>query len=440
MQDYIGAENNGEKYSFLIAMMKKGIVIHHGSIPLKARYLIEEFINKGFARICFATSTLLQGINMPFDAVWIDNYRFNGFDENEKVLELKNLIGRAGRTNPNVASFDFGYVIVPKQNIKNLFNRLATEIEITNTSLLDTEDLSKIDEDMHDLVEAIRNDSFDDELQITNEQKERLKKPDVEENIKFLLNNMFFNEELMSATAYGNLKLEEKQKITEAFKNIFIKHLRRNQLNEAEQSVLSVAIRILLWKIEGRSFQQIVQFRYMYITEAKKRKILEKKYKNGEISHKSYNKFLKSIELRYSQTAHTLPKYNLVKNDLFGKYINNKYYKGKLSDFDYDLLVYDTNDYLDDVISFSLSNPLSAAFQMYYEKTNDKRALMMTNYIRYGTNNPKEILLLRYGFEFEDIEWLANYIVSIDENEIIFSEDISELNKEQYDIIKRYVA
>ncbi len=53
---------------------------------------------------------------------------------------------------------------------------------------------------MHDLVEAIRNDSFDDELQITNEQKERLKKPDVEENIKFLLNNMFFNEDLMSAS------------------------------------------------------------------------------------------------------------------------------------------------------------------------------------------------------------------------------------------------
>ena len=178
----------------------------------------------------------------------------------------------------------------------------------------------------------------------------------------------------------------------------------------------------------------------MYITKAKERKKLEKKYINGEISHKLYNKFLKSIELHYSQTAHTLPKYNLVKSDLFGKYINNKYCKGTLSDFDSDLLVYDTNDYLDDVISFSLSNPLSAAFQMYYEKTNDKRALMMTNYIRYGTNNPKEILLLRYGFEFEDIEWLANYIVSIDENEIIFSENISELDKEQYDIIKRYIA
>ena len=375
---------------------------------------------------------------MPFDVVWIDKYRFNG-NEGEKVLELKNLIGRAGRTNPNFPFFDFGYVIVPKKNIKNLFERLATKIEITNTSLLDTDDLSKIDEDMHDLVDAIRNDAFDDELQITNEQKERLKKPEVEENIKFLLDNMFFDQDLMSATTYGNLKQVDKEKITEAFKNIFIRHLRRNQLNDAEQAVLSVAIRILLWKIEGRSFQQIVQFRYRYITKAREREAMEKKYQDGEISLKSYNKYLKSIELHYSQVAHTLPKYNLIKDDLFGKYIKNKYHKGKLSDFDYDLLVYDTNDYLDKVISFSLSNPVSAAFQMYYEKTGDKRALMMTNYIRYGTNNSKEIMLLRYGFEFEDIEWLSNYVENINEDEIIFSDKISELDKEQYDVIKRYI-
>lgn len=439
LSNYIGAENKGDKYSSLIEMMKKGVVIHHGSVPLKARYLIEDFINMGFAKICFATSTLLQGINMPFDAVWIDNYKFNGKNEGDKVLELKNLIGRAGRTNSNSSTFDYGYVIVPRKNIKNLFQRLNTNVEISNTSLLDTNDLSKIDEDMHDLVEAIRNDTFDDELQITKEQKERLKKPEVEENIKFLLDNMFFNEDMMSATAYGNLDNNEKVKITEAFKNIFIQHLRRNELNEAEQSVLSVAIRILLWKIEGRSFQQIVKFRYRYITKAKERDLIEKQYNNGEIRHKEYDKLLKDMTLQYSQTAQTLPKSNLLKNDLFGKWIKNQYYKGKLSDFDYDLLVYDTNDYLDDVISFSLSNPLSAAFQLYYEKTNDKRALMMTNYIRYGTNNPKEIMLLRYGFEFEDIEWLSEYVTSIDEDEIIFSKEIKELEKEKYSIIKRYV-
>lgn len=440
LKNYIGAENNGHKFSFLIDMMKRGIVIHHGSIPLKARFLIEKFINRKFAKICFATSTLLQGINMPFDVVWIDKYMFNGRTEDDKVLALKNLIGRAGRTQSETNEFDYGYVIVPKENLKNLLQRLNKDINISETSLLDTDDLSDIDEDMHDLVEAIRNNSFDDELQITEEQKERLKKPEVEKNINFLLENMFFDEKLMSAAIYGNLTDTEKNNITEAFKNIFIQHLRRNELNSAEQAVLSVAIRILLWKIEGRSFQQIVEFRYMYITQINEQRKLEKQLEGNEITKKEYNKAMNALTLTYSQTAHSLPKSTLVANDLFGKRINNQYYRGKLSEFDYDLLVYDTNDYLDDVISFSLSNPLSAAFQLHYGKTKSPKALMMANYIKYGTNDYTEIMLIRYGFEFEDIEWIKEYIVAIDENEIKFSTAISELDEYKFKIIERYIA
>ena len=44
LQEYIGATEDN-KVSNLIKMMKKGIVIHHGSIPLKVRFLIEKFIN-----------------------------------------------------------------------------------------------------------------------------------------------------------------------------------------------------------------------------------------------------------------------------------------------------------------------------------------------------------------------------------------------------------
>ena len=106
LQDYIGAEEQSiEKHSMMIQMMKRGIVIHHGSIPLKARLLIERFVNRKFAKICFATSTLLQGINMPFDVVWIDNFH------SLPPLALKNLIGRAGRTTLS-HEFNFGYVVV----------------------------------------------------------------------------------------------------------------------------------------------------------------------------------------------------------------------------------------------------------------------------------------------------------------------------------------
>ena len=216
-------------------------------------------------------------------------------------------------------------------------------------------------------------------------------------------------------------------------------HLRRKELNTAEQTVLSVAIRILLWRIEGRSFQQIVAYRYMYIAQIDTQRELEDLLKYENITTKEYNSRMKEIVLKYSQTANSLPKSSLIQNDLFGKFINKKYIAAKLPAFDYDILVYDTYDYLDQVISLSLSNPLSAAFQIYYEKTNDPRALTMSNYIKYGTNDSKEILLMRYGFEFEDIDWLKDYVQHIDENEIIFKSQISDLTGPQIKTIERYI-
>ena len=62
----------------------------------------------------------------------------------------------------------------------------------------------------------------------------------------------------------------------------------------------------------------------------------------------------------------------------------------------------------------------------------------MANYIRYGTNDNKEIMMLRYGFDFEDFEWLSPIIKSISEEEIVFS-DVTALLEEQSRKIERYL-
>ena len=98
---------------------------------------------------------------MPFDLVWIDNYRFIG-NENKKSLEIKNLIGRAGRSKSTVGTFDYGFVIVPQENYDNFLKRINIVTEIKNTSELDEEDFTSLPEDVKDLVEATRNNTFDD--------------------------------------------------------------------------------------------------------------------------------------------------------------------------------------------------------------------------------------------------------------------------------------
>lgn len=86
---YIGASDQGEGYyrSQMLENMRRGIIIHHGSLPLQARLILEHFTQQGFCRICFATSTLEQGINMPFDVVYLNTFQAS------KPLSMK--IGRA---------------------------------------------------------------------------------------------------------------------------------------------------------------------------------------------------------------------------------------------------------------------------------------------------------------------------------------------------------
>ena len=109
IKKYIGANDNSgeERYSQMIDLMNHGIVIHHGSLPLQARLILEKFTNAGYCKICFATSTLEQGINMPFDVVYLNTF------EASKQLSLKNLIGRAGRSTLK-QEFDFGSIVVKK--------------------------------------------------------------------------------------------------------------------------------------------------------------------------------------------------------------------------------------------------------------------------------------------------------------------------------------
>ena len=90
------------------------------------------------------------------------------------------------------------------------------------------------------------------------------------------------------------------------------------------------------------------------------------------------------------------------------------------------------------MIGFRLGDAYFAAFDKYYQATQDERSYKMCNYIRYGTNDPKEIMLLRYGFEFEDFEWIKKHVVQIDEEEIVF-QNTAEMSDEQREKVKKYM-
>ena len=102
-------------------------------------------------------------------------------------------------------------------------------------------------------------------------------------------------------------------------------------------------------------------------------------------------------------------------------------------------IVYDTYDYLDKLIGFKLSDIFYAIFYQYYEATSDERALRLAKYFKYGTDKEREIWMLRYGFSFEEIEWVSECVDSIDETEIKFNDKINALDDAQLKSIEQYV-
>lgn len=67
------------------------------------------------------------------------------------------------------------------------------------------------------------------------------------------------------------------------------------------------------------------------------------------------------------------------------------------------------------------------------------RAKTLKNYIRFGTDDDKEIWLLKYGFSYEDIDWLKDYIDHVDQSKITFKPSINNINNEQRQVIQRYL-
>ncbi|MGF9905235.1 DEAD/DEAH box helicase [Brevibacillus porteri] len=414
MRDYVGASNGkNENYiSKTLEYLKRGIVVHHGSIPLRARLILEHFTQQGFCRICFATSTLEQGINMPFDVVYLDRL------ERSKPLSVKNLIGRAGRSTPNDV-FDFGAAIVKKNNMSPFRSVITKPENISEKSHLDKEN-EGLDPKYEEFKKAIKTDQFNDEYNLTNNDVEKLASDDITEIIPTLLDIMFNEDGSLIYPRWDNEEINDRKAMYQDFYSLYQMYLGR-ELTAAEKSILNQAIKIMLWRVYKKTFSLICQYRYDYASRKKDRDLLDRQG-NEEEKSKLKSQFLREYA--------DIPDMKLHNYSLFGGIPAEK--------VDYDRIIYDTYDYLDKLIGFKLADIFYAIFHQYYELSKDPRALRLAKYIRYGTDVECEIWMLRYGLTFEDIEWAAPCIESIDEQEIVFNEKYDELTEEQLAVLERF--
>lgn len=400
---------NGDFYSHFISLLRRGIVIHHGSMPLRTRTLVEKFVNNKLCRLCFSTSTLEQGINMPFDVVLLDRF------EKSKPLAVKNLIGRAGRSS-NKDDFDIGYVVVTSgTNMTELRKILLEDSKIKNYSSLDRQDA--LDDDFHDYKEAIKSNTMDDRFNMPPVVLQRIVEGDGSHEVKYVLDIMFDKE--------GNLMPKENYKdiVTSAtlgMQRIYERSLGRS-LGDGEKKVFETAIKLMLFRLLFHAtFKQLCRWRYNYASKLKERKEREKK---GLKSDNLSSAFVTGFS--------DLPKKDLQVFSIL---------KGtKAKDVSYDAILYDTYDFLDKLIDFKLGELFYATFMSYSEKNQDVRAERFSKLLRYGTDDSRYIWMIRYGLEFEDIEKLDAHIRSIDANGIDFYDSIHDVPERDKEVVKRYI-
>lgn len=97
--DYCGED------SYELALLDHGIATNHGQMPQRLRRLMTDLIDRGICPITVATATLTEGVNLPFDIIFLTALKRRTYDpvNNTPIetpmpaAEFRNLSGRAGR-------------------------------------------------------------------------------------------------------------------------------------------------------------------------------------------------------------------------------------------------------------------------------------------------------------------------------------------------------
>lgn len=108
---------------YLADIVEKGVAYHMGYLPSTIRARIESLYKDGKIHTLFCTSTLLEGVNLPADNLFITSHK-NGGDMSP--ADFRNLMGRVGRIEFNLYGNVF-LVCIKRKTKKERFLHLLQE-------------------------------------------------------------------------------------------------------------------------------------------------------------------------------------------------------------------------------------------------------------------------------------------------------------------------
>jgi len=125
--------NEVHSYYYLADIITKGVAYHMGYLPATIRVRIELLYKKGSIKTLFCTSTLLEGVNLPADNLFITSHKNGG---NMGPVDFRNLMGRVGRIEFNLYGNVFLVAIKYRTNKERFLSLLKEKIEPQKLSLV----------------------------------------------------------------------------------------------------------------------------------------------------------------------------------------------------------------------------------------------------------------------------------------------------------------
>ncbi len=120
---------------FLADLLEKGIAYHIGYLPSAIRMQIEKLYKDGKITAMFCTSTLVEGVNLPADNLFITSY-YSGRARMTDV-DFRNLIGRVGRIQYNLSGNVFMFSNETKNNKQDEYlDKLKNGVQDQKLSLV----------------------------------------------------------------------------------------------------------------------------------------------------------------------------------------------------------------------------------------------------------------------------------------------------------------
>ena len=143
--DYCGED------SYEVQLLRIGVATSHGQMPQRLRLLMTNLIERGICSITIATATLTEGVNLPFDIIFLPQLQRQSYnpDEEERIVvplstaEFRNLSGRAGRPGAARSMEGLTLIALPQTPSTTAKGMIATQKQQVENLRLDYKNLSE---------------------------------------------------------------------------------------------------------------------------------------------------------------------------------------------------------------------------------------------------------------------------------------------------------